>query len=152
MAIVQTLLDRGDSMPFAPVLAGQPKHLLFQMAEHDELVPNSATEALARASGAPIVGADPVHTDLSRAEAPVSENVELDSGRVTRGLYRFAPATHGLISQRSGDQAFEHPPEPPFEAIDPVVVTNPVDSAVAQLVYFFESWRSGGAEIATPAP
>lgn len=152
LAIVSTLLDRGDAMPFAPGLAAGPTHLLLQMAEHDELVPNSATEALARAAGAPIVGADPAHTDLPRVEAPVSENVDLGSARVTRGLARFAPATHGLLAQRAGEQRYAHPPEPPFEAIDPVVVANPVDAAVAQLVYFFESWRSGGAEIRTPTP
>lgn len=152
LAIVQTLLDRGDAIAFAPVLARQPKHILLQMAEHDELVPNMATEALARASGAPLIAADPVHTDLSRVEAPVSGNLELPSGRVTRGLYRFAPATHVLLSRRAGRQSFAHPPEPPFETIAPRTVTNPLDQALSQLVYFFESWRSGVAEITAPPP
>ncbi|HJL17085.1 MAG TPA: hypothetical protein RMH99_15575 [Sandaracinaceae bacterium LLY-WYZ-13_1] len=152
LAIVQTILDRGDAMTFAPRLAAQPRHVLMQMAEHDETMPNSATEALARAAGVPIVDAEPAHTDLVRVEAPVSDNVELDARRVTRGLWRFAPATHGLLLRRSGVQAFEHPPAPPFTPIDPVVVSNPVAAAVEQQVFFFESWRAGAAEIARPTP
>lgn len=152
VAIAQTLLDRGDSMAFAPLLAGQERHLLFQMAENDETVPNSATEALARAAGAPIVDADPVFTDLVRETAPVSENYELDASRFTRGLYRFGPATHGLLVARGGMHRFEHPPEPPFVPRAPVDVDNPVDDAVAQVVHFLDSWRAGNAEILPPAP
>jgi dienelactone hydrolase len=152
LAIVQTLLDRGDSMSFAPLLATQERDVLFQMAEDDETVPNSATEALARAAGAQIVGEDPTHTDLSRIEAPASGNLELASSRWTRGLYRFSPATHGLLSQRMSSAQFAHPPEPPFMSMAATDVRNPVDAAVAQLVHFVESWQSGSAEIIAPAP
>ncbi len=147
IAVVQMLLDRGDAIAHAPLLATQPKHLLFQLAREDETVPNSATEALARATGAAIVGADPVHTDLERAEAPLRDNVEVDGIRVTRGLTVFAPATHGLLTQRTSSARFEAPVEPPFRPTAPRPVTNPVDAAVGQLVHFFESWRSGSAEI-----
>lgn len=152
LAIVQTLLDRGDAMSFAPLLAAQPKSLLFMMAENDEAMPNSATEALARAAGASIVARSPEHTDLMRVEPPLSHNVEVGARRVTRGLTVFAPATHGLLSERDGEQRFAHPPEPPFEAITPVAVSNPVPAAVGQLVYFFDSWRGGAAAIVTAAP
>lgn len=146
-AVFQTLLDRGDSAAHARLLALQPKHLLFQLAAEDETVPNSATEALARAAGAAIVGADPVHTDLPRVEAPVRDNVEVEGTRVTRGLTVFAPATHGLLTQRTSSARYEPPVEPPFRPGEPRVVANPVDGAVEQLVHFFESWRSGSAEI-----
>ncbi|MCA9609707.1 MAG: hypothetical protein KC619_29110 [Myxococcales bacterium] len=152
VALAQTLYDRGDSMAFAPILAAAPRHLLFQMAEHDETVPNSATEALARASGASILDATPVHTDLAMETAPVSENVELASGRFTRGLYRFAPANHGLLLRRNDVQAYEHPPDPPFVRIDPVAIENPIDDAVGQAVHFLDSWRSGNAEIEPVGP
>ena len=152
LAIVQTLLDRGDSMSFAPLLATQERDVLFQMAQDDETVPNSATEALARAAGAQIVGDDPTYTDLSRIAAPASGNLELASSRWTRGLYRFSPATHGLLSERMSSARFVHPPEPPFRAATPTDVANPVDGAVAQLVHFIESWQSGSAEIIAPAP
>lgn len=147
VALVQTLLDRGDSMTFAPLLAGAQRHLLFQMAEHDETVPNSATEALARAAGAPILDATPVHTDLAMETAPVSENVEVATARFTRGLYRFAPANHGLLVRRGDEQRYAHPPDPPFTEVDPVPVENPVEAAIAQAVHFLDSWRSGNAEI-----
>ena len=122
------------------------------MAEDDETVPNSATEALARASGAPIVDADPVHTDLAMETAPVSLNVEIDGARFTRGLYRFAPADHGLLYRRRDEVNYEHPPEPPFVERAAVEIANPIDAAQAQVVHFFDSWRSGNAEIAAPAP
>ncbi len=147
LALFQTSLDAGDSMSFAPELAARGAALLFQMAEDDEAVPNRATEALARAVGAAFVGGDPVHTDLVRLDAPVTGNVEVSTGRVTRGLYRFSPATHGLLSSRRGEHRFAHPVEPPFLAVDPVSVANPVDGAVEQMVHFLESWRAGGAEI-----
>jgi hypothetical protein len=126
--------------------------LLFQMAEDDEVVPNRATEALARAAGAEIVDQDPVHTDLGRVSAPAADNVDVSSARVTRGLYRFGPATHGLLSQRMDEQRFVHPPEPPFEALEPAPVENPVDAAVGQALHFLESWRGGAAEIVAPPP
>lgn len=150
LAIYQTLLDRGDSIAFASILAGQPKHLLFQMAEHDETLPNSATEALASAAGAPIVDAEPAYTDLARATAPLSANVEVASVRVTRGLYRFSPATHGLLTRRHDTQTQQQPVEPPFVETAPRAVDNPVDEALGQTVHFLDSWRSGSAEIIRP--
>jgi hypothetical protein len=147
LALFQTVLDRGDSMSFGPILGGRAADVLFQMAEHDETVPNRATEALARSAGSAFVGADPAHTDLPRIEAPALGNLSLDEGQFTRGLVRFAPATHGLLSRRSDEQSYEHPPVPPFRSVTPVPVANPVDAAVTQLVHFFESWRGGGAEI-----
>jgi len=150
VAIYQTLLDRGDSMAFAPLLMTQNRHLLFQMAIDDEVVPNSATEALARASGSPIVDAEPSFTDLARVEAPLSENVERDALRLTRGLYLYGPATHGMLTNRTGQQLWMHPPEPPFEPAEPTPVDNPIDGAVGQAVHFFDSWRSGNPEIIAP--
>lgn len=152
LAMFQTVLDRGDSMSFAPILAQAPTHVLFQMAADDEVVPNRATEALVRAADGAIVGADPSFTDLARLEPPVAGNLMLDAGQFTRGLYRFDPATHGMLSDRMGEARFAHPPEPPFDATDPVAIVNPVDATVAQLVRFFESWRAGAAEIAAPSP
>lgn len=147
MAIVQTLLDRGDSMSFASALRQQPRDVLFQMARYDETVPNSATEALARAARATILDADPSFADLPRGDTPASENAEVDGERVTRGLYTFGEATHGLLTRRAGERRIVAPPEPPFESMSPVPVANPVDSALGQMVHFFDSWRGGAAEI-----
>lgn len=149
VALYQTLLDRGDSMSFAPVLAGQPKDVLFQMAFDDETLPNQATEALARSAGATMVGRMPRYSDLPMGTSPLVSNLVLGSARVTRGLTVFEPATHGLLSTRSSQASIVHPPAPPFEALaTPTVVANPVDAAVAQTVHFFVTFRSGAAEIA----
>ncbi len=152
LALYQTLVDGGDAMAFAPLFADRALDVLIPMAEDDEVVPNRATEALARAAGAEMVDADPVHTDLARASAPLAANVDVSSGRATRGVYRFAPASHSLLSRRMGTQGFAHPPEPPFTPQDPVPVDNPIDAAVGQVLHFLESWRSGATEIAAPAP
>jgi hypothetical protein len=149
LAIYQTLLDRGDSMAFAPTLATQPTDVLFQMALDDETLPNIATEALARAAGAEMVGESPRFTDLAMVSSPLVSNLVLGSARVTRGLTVFAPATHGLLSTRTAEASVQHPPEPPFVPVSPAVaVANPVDDAVAQLVHFFVTFRGGAAEIA----
>lgn len=149
LAIYQTLLDRGDSMTFAPILATEPKDVLFQMAYDDETLPNVATEALARAAGASMIGGPPRYTDLATVSAPLVSNLVLGSARVTRGLTVFDPATHGLLSTRSSEVNVAHPPQPPFMTITPPTpVANPVDDAVGQLVHFFVTFRSGAAEIA----
>ncbi|MGE0786840.1 MAG: hypothetical protein AB7S26_14305 [Sandaracinaceae bacterium] len=150
LAIVQTLLDRGDSIAFAPFLHNAPMDILFQMAHDDETVPNSATEGLARATGATLLDATPRYTDLPMASAPSAMNLELTTGRETRGLFVFAPATHGLLSARHSESVVVPPPEPPFEYRTPVPVMNPVDDALTQLAHFFDSWRAGSAEIIAP--
>ena len=149
VALYQTLLDRGDSMSFGPILAGQTKHVLFQMAFDDETVPNQATEALARAAGATIVGRMPRYSDLEMGTSPLASNLVLGSTRVTRGLTVFDPATHGLLSSRMSEANVVHPPLPPFmELATPTPVANPVDAAITQMVHFFVTSRSGAAEIA----
>jgi dienelactone hydrolase len=148
IALYQTLLDRGDSMAYAPLLATQAKNVLFQMAFDDETVPNQATESLARAAGASMIGRMPRYADLDMVTAPLASNLVIGSSRVTRGLAAFDPATHGLLSERSDHSVAMHPPIPPFMARTPsTVVMNPVDSAVAQMVHFFVTFRSGAAEI-----
>jgi pimeloyl-ACP methyl ester carboxylesterase len=152
LALYQTVLDGGDSMAYASILADRSVDVLFQMAADDEVVPNRSTEGLARAARAQILGADPRYTEIERVEGSVSDNAEVSGGRVTRALTRFEPATHGLVYRRSDEHSFAHPPEPPFEPAGPTPVTNPVDEAIAQILFFFESHRSGGAAVVRPIP
>lgn len=148
VALYQTLLDRGDSIAFGPVLRAQPKNVLFQMAYDDETVPNQATEALARSADAAMLGRPPRYSDLTMGTSPLVSNVVLGSARVTRGLAVFDPATHGLLSTRMAQATVEHPPTPPFTPLaSPTPVANPVDAAIAQMVHFFVTFRSGAAEI-----
>jgi dienelactone hydrolase len=148
MALYQTLLDRGDSMTLAPMLAERETHVLFQMAIDDETVPNLGTEALARASGATIAGADPRYTDLVRVEAPVRPSLTVGIGAYMRTMTVFDPASHGLILSNGGAARVEHPPMPPFvERATPTPIANPIVDAQSQILRFFESWRGGMPEV-----
>ncbi|WP_083457687.1 hypothetical protein [Sandaracinus amylolyticus] len=149
IAIFQTLLDRGDSMAHAAVLARRPVHVLMHMAHGDETVPNVATESLARVVGAPIVGAPPAFTDLDVGMLPVSQNVMIGDTDVTRVLVTYEDANHGLLTSRSDAQRWMQPALPPFVAQSPPIeLENPIDDAQAQMRHFFATWREGRPEVA----
>lgn len=149
IAIFQTLLDRGDSIAHAPELARRPIDLLLHMAIDDETVPNVATESLASAIGMPIARAEAAFTDLDGVTLPVSGNVMIEGGEVTRALVAFSPANHGLLTSRGDEQRWQTPLAPPFEAREPAEeIANPVDAAQAQMSHFFQTWREGAAEVA----
>lgn len=148
VALYQTMLDRGDSMTFAPRLAEREVHVLFQMAIDDETVPNVGTEALARASGASIAGDDARYVDLTRVELPVRPSLAIGSGMFMRTMTTFEPASHGLILSNGGEASWQHPPLPPFvERTPPTVIANPIVEAQGQILRFFESWRGGAPEV-----
>lgn len=149
IALYQTLLDRGDSMTFAPRLARMDTDVLFQMAIDDETVPNIATEALAHAAGSTIVNADARFTDMTRVMLPVGATYDIGGGtRVVRTMTTFTPASHGLIISRGGRAAVEHPASPPFVPLaTPTPIDNPIVDAQGQIVRFFDSWRAGTPEV-----
>ncbi len=102
----QTLVDAGDPVNWAARTlknrfdAGRPPHILMQMVMDDEVVPNVATEALARAFELPqvptVIGAiDPLRVE---ATAPVSSNL---SGR-TGGLFQYDRVTISGQSEVAG--------------------------------------------------
>lgn len=153
VAIFQTLLDRGDSMSHARVLSARGVHVLMHMAEHDETVPNVATESLAAAIGMPMIGAAPVYTAIEPGTLPLTGNVMVGSERYTRGLVTWSPATHGMLGWRGGDSRWEPPVTPPFVAREePIAIENPIDDAQLQMRRFFATWREGVPEIADPNP
>jgi len=149
IALYQTLLDRGDSMTFAPRLARMDTDVLFQMATDDETVPNLATESLARAAGATIANADARYTSMTRVMLPVGATYDIGGGtRVVRTMTTFAPSSHGLILSRGGEARVEHPASPPFvELASPRPIANPIVDAQGQIVRFFDSWRAGAPEV-----
>lgn len=152
-AVWQTLFDRGDSIGYARALRERDVDVLMQMALDDETLHNVGTESLARAARIPMLGATPRYADVTMATYPARGNVllsESGSEMATRGLVVFEPATHGLLSVRTDDATVEHPVVPPFVHTTPSVVGNPVDAAQWQMLHFFESWRSGMAEIVAP--
>lgn len=151
LALFQTLIDRGDPLAYAPYLRRAKIDVLLTMARDDEQVTNVGTESLARAIGAVIVGGSPRHAELDLASLPVRSNFEVESELVTRCLSVYEPATHSWMLLREDVQLYRHPLELPFEMIEPKTIANPIDRAIAQVVHFFETSRSGRAEVAGPA-
>jgi hypothetical protein len=101
--LAQVLLDGADPGSYAPSVLhhrrgeAPPPHLLMQMAINDEVVPNSANRALARALGLPHIG--PVAQEvglLTPSEAPASLNLSLESSEITAGLFQFDRVVRGL--------------------------------------------------------
>ncbi|MCG8558028.1 MAG: hypothetical protein MJD61_22490 [Proteobacteria bacterium] len=147
LVLWQTLLDRSDAAAFSSVLQQARVHVLAIEARHDEIVHNRWSEALGRALGCDFVGT-PRHLDTIRSvTAPVSNNYTAGSERATRALFEFAPATHELLLQTQGESRYQHPLEPPFAPKPPEAVSNPIDRALGQLTFFFQSWRQGSTTV-----
>lgn len=152
LAIWQTLLDRGDGLAFAPAMRSQPKNVLQLMARDDETLNNIVSESYAAAIGAVFVDGTPGSVDIAMASAPVRDNFAAGGTNVTRAIYAYAPATHGLMFSRNGSSSYAHPVAAPFMSVAETPVANPVDAALEQTLHFFESWKSGSAEVvAAPA-
>jgi pimeloyl-ACP methyl ester carboxylesterase len=151
LAIWQTLLDRGDSIAYARTLSARPISILMPMARHDENLHNVGTESLARALDAQMINDEPLYADVAIAESPLRDNVSVGGEMVTRAVYVWAPATHGLLQDRRGESVWAHPITPPFTAAeDPTRVDNPIDDAMSQIMHFLQSFRTGTAEVSGP--
>jgi hypothetical protein len=148
LATWQALVDRADPIAHASRLRGAPVNVLAWMARDDEVVHNHATESLALAIGAELVGASPRHeSSLATATLPpgrtLSGNVTVGDDAVTRVLYAWDPATHLTLQLERAEFGYAHPIERPFEKLsEPVAVSNPTAAALTQLVFFLESWRA----------
>lgn len=105
-AIVQALVDAGDSASFARygtlealdgVTGWTPRDALLQEVVDDGIVPNTSSEALARAAG--LVLGDPLVSPLTgfrTAQAPLTGN--LSSG-ATGVMYPFDKIDNGMMAQ-----------------------------------------------------
>jgi len=150
LAIWQTLLDRGDSIAYARTLAARNLSVLMPMARHDENLHNIGTESLARAIGAEMIGDDPLYADIPVTTAPLRDNVSVDGEMVTRAVYVWDPASHGLMLYREDETVWAHPIAPPFAEGDRGTIANPIDEAQSQLMHFLQSFRTGTAEVVDP--
>jgi hypothetical protein len=108
-AATQAIVDRGDPLNFARYGTLEPlpgardwkaRDVLLQEVVDDHIVPNSSTEALARAAGLTLADAVRPVSGMAQASAPLQGN--LQSG-ATGVLYQFArmngdaPANHGEL-------------------------------------------------------
>ena len=152
MGLWQMLFDRGDPVAYGSRLSRSTANVLMLMSRDDETVNNVNTEALARAAGIPILDAAPGYVDLAMANVPLRGNAVVGELSLTRGLTVFEPATHGLLLYRNTQHNWEHPVAPPFVPREPPdEFENPIDDAQRQMLNFFETWRSGAAEVAAPS-
>lgn len=147
-ALWQTLLDKGDPINYASRTRGTPMDIFLLMARDDETVPNTATEATARALGLTFLGGAPRYTDLPMGSTPLVGNVMVEGEAVTRGIYVHEEASHQLFLNRNAAHTVESPVAPPFPALaSPVSFVNPIDVAQEQILAFLETWAGGAAEI-----
>ena len=102
LPVIQTAVDAGDGVNFAPHVLGQridlqggsAPHILMNSALGDTTVPPEAAFCLARALGCPVVGEDRFgEGSLPVVEAPVQGN--LGSGEITAGFMQMDRATTG---------------------------------------------------------
>ncbi len=99
LAIFQMFFERADGINFAYRLIDEPPaevpaghHVFMTYGLFDEYSPESTQRAYARAANLPVVGDDPANLGLTRVQAPMSENVELDGVARTVGLRQYTPA------------------------------------------------------------
>ncbi len=153
LAVWQTLMDRADPMAFAPVVRLRPVSILIAMARNDEVSNNIGTESLGRALNAVFASnstAAPGFTDMRVAQAPVYGNVRTGNERVTRVLFQFNRATHGLLTESEDVYRWKHPVRAPFEPVPEEAVVNPIGEALEQMADFFDTWSSGAPTVVSP--
>jgi pimeloyl-ACP methyl ester carboxylesterase len=111
MAINQAIVDPGDPLNFARyatlerlegVAKTDPRDVLIQQVVQDTIVPNSTTEALARAAGLSVLNPVTAASGLSEISAPASGN--LPSG-ATGVVCQFDTMNDGKIASH-GELAF----------------------------------------------
>jgi hypothetical protein len=153
LSLWQTLSDPGDALAFAPSIRRKPRDFLIVMARDDEVVSNRSTETLARALRLPIAGAgESRFVSLEKVSTPVAQNVAIAGELSTQALFEHTGTTHTLYAQDQGSRDFVSTNSPPFVLREPATsVDNPIESALTQAVFFFESWRNGSAQIIDPA-
>jgi hypothetical protein len=155
-SLVQGILDGGDPAAYASEVTrpptGRGHDLWLTMVDRDHVVPNRATELLARAMRLPQhMPALRALGGLAPASGVLQGNVE---GR-TQALVLQAPATHGSNLQARYGTAEWEPPFPrdvgPGERFQrtprPIRVRQPVVAYQRALVRFLQTGWDGRAEI-----
>jgi dienelactone hydrolase len=167
VAIGQAILDAADPLTYAPHVLGDrlvvgaapigPRHVLVIEVVHDELIPNLATHALARAMGLSVLEPDLfAPADLARVASPAQGNVNGQSA----ALVEYAPATHGANwTSAIGVLRFvpgaPHPGDDPFPTLPaPIEIDNPLYETLEQVVEALLSHQTGDPPVfrSTRAP
>ncbi|APR81510.1 Lipase-like protein [Minicystis rosea] len=116
-AVTQAIVDPGDPINFARfanqeappgVPDWKPRDVLLQEVINDSIVPNSTTEALARAAGLVLLDPKSAISGLPSAKAPATGNV---AGGATGGISQFDVIEGGQTAQH-GELIFSPRPAP----------------------------------------
>lgn len=148
LEVLRTLLDPATGLAHAARLRRSSTNLLQLVAAEDELVPLSGSEALAYASGAVLVDAEPRYElgltrDRGLPGAAIAGNFSLARGSVTRVAQVLSPATHATLFTSQGIVRYEHPLDTELHALDEEQeVVNQTAAAMRQVVFFFASHRA----------
>ncbi|MGE5180493.1 MAG: hypothetical protein ACM31C_00450 [Acidobacteriota bacterium] len=169
IAMMQAMLDGGDSLTFAPhVLADRfsiagtplsPRHVVLIEAIGDEIMANAGTAALARAYGVGVLEPDLAPpAGLPELPSPAGGNV---AGQ-TAVLVQYSPATHGYNwSAQHGQLAYQpgfpFPGDDPFPKLaTPITIEEPIYETLAQVTHLLATHFAGGTPevvtTATPVP
>lgn len=153
--LAQWLLEEGDSLAYSPYVVQQqswpgdhPCHVLQISAYLDELVPNPANLALARGIGLqPLTLSDGTAPDLTGWPEAMTATGQL-MGNLPNGLtgafIQFRPATHVLMTERTGYHQYDLSQPFPFPKLStPVPVTNPIDRVNAIVGDFIDAASQG---------
>jgi hypothetical protein len=153
--LMNALLEAGDALANAPYvirhpLAGaSPKHVLQPSAHLDELVPNIANEALARALGLQPVDLTNQTVDLTywpmgtSGRAPVSGNIPVGGSTVTGGFIQFEPAAHSMMSVQQEDRSYDLSTTPYRKLSAPTTIQNPTARLQAIVGDFLADFYAG---------
>jgi hypothetical protein len=161
VSLIQSIIDAADPLTYAGrVLDGTfpDRHVLAIEVMGDELIPNEATDALARAMGLHLLVPYAAAVEgVPTVDSPASGNVDGHTAVVVQ----YSPATHGanwtsLEGELTFVPGFPHEGEDPFPRLpDPIAVVNPLYETLDQVVQAMVSYQSGTPVVVsthTPAP
>jgi len=170
----QTIFDGGDAITYAPWIIREPvtlgglpptPHDVLQIeVMGDQSMPNTSSEALARALGLQLLS--PCLTSvagLTIVPSPAQANLKTGNTRVTGAIVQYMPASHGSnLHSQWGDirfyPEFPFPPGFPDERFPllpkPIHLREPNSEALEQVTHFLvTAMDAGSAEIvSTKAP
>lgn len=157
--LFQMAIEAGDAAAYARYIASEVPstknrgtNLLIQFAYNDQVMPNRASEAQAKAAGIPYVKTNGQEPKLRYVPGRVLDGGAKDNlNGLTAAASQFHPAGHNMLTSSSDDVSVEED-FPPFKPLPggKQKVTNPVEKVQQQALQFFATCRAGTCEILDP--
>jgi dienelactone hydrolase len=157
VSLAQAIIDPADPLTYAPHILRDrfevsgaelgPRHVVAIEVVGDEVIPNQASRALARALGLEVLRPHLDPPDLPDVDSPAAANVE---GQ-TAVMVQYAPATHGAnwtseVGVLHFEPGFPHEGDEPFPRLsEPIEIENPIYETLDQVVELLQSHQQGAA-------